>query len=127
MKTIADVAKAANVSTATVSRVLHDSSNVLPETKEKVLAVIKSMDYHPNSLARQFRTQRTGSIVVIVPEFSNTFYHEILSGVESVAEENGYFVSVAEIHNNSKFENHYFEVLAQKQADGIITCSAKNN
>lgn len=59
MATIQDVTKEAGVSTATVSRILHNSSNVLPEARDKVMAVIERLDYHPNRLARQFRTQET--------------------------------------------------------------------
>lgn len=125
MATIQDVAKAAGVSTATVSRILNKSPNVMPQTREKVIAVIREMNYNPNRLAQQFRTQETGNILVLVPELENTFYHEILSGIEGVAEAKGYHVLIAEIHNNRKLEEHFFESLKQKQVDGIITFSAK--
>lgn len=125
MSTISDVAREAGVSTATVSRILHNSPKVLPETREKVLEVIKRLDYHPNTLARQFRTQKTKTILVIIPELSNTFYHEIISGIEYIAENSGYHVLIAEIHNNENLELYYFDKLTQKQVDGIITFSAK--
>ena len=57
MATIQDVVKLSGVSVATVSRVIHNSPNVLPATREKVLAAIRELDYHPNRLAQQFRTQ----------------------------------------------------------------------
>lgn len=125
MATIQDVAREAGVSTATVSRILNNSPNVLPETRERVMAVIKKMNYNPNRLAHQFRTQETGNILVLVPELENTFYHEILSGIESIAEAKGYYVLIAEIHNNRRLEEHFFECLKQKQVDGIITFSAR--
>lgn len=125
MATIQDVAREAGVSTATVSRILNNSPNVLPETRERVMAVIEKMNYNPNRLAHQFRTQETGNILVLVPELGNTFYHEIISGIESIAEAKGYYVLIAEIHNNRKLEEYFFECLKQKQVDGIITFSAR--
>ena len=125
MVTIVDVAKAAGVSTATVSRILRNSNNVLPETREKVMQTIQTLGYHPNRLARQLRTQETRNILILVPELGNTFYYEIISGIESVAENSGYHVLIAEIHNNDQQEEYFFECLSQKQVDGIITFSAK--
>ena len=125
MATIQDVAKEAGVSTATVSRILHNSSNVLPETRDKVMAVIERLDYHPNRLARQFRTQETGNILILVPELENTFYYEIISGIESTAKEKGYHILIAETHNDVELEEYFFECLKQKQVDGIITFSAR--
>ena len=65
MATIQDVVRLSGVSVATVSRVLHDSPNVLPATREKVLAAIRELDYRPNRLAQQFRTQRTMIVLVL--------------------------------------------------------------
>ena len=67
MATIQDVVKLSGVSVATVSRVIHNSPNVLPATREKVLAAIRELDYHPNRLAQQFRTQRTKCVLVLLP------------------------------------------------------------
>lgn len=125
MATIQDVANAAGVSTATVSRILNNSPNVLPETRGRVMAVIEEMNYNPNRLAQQFRTQQTKNVLVLVPELENTFYHEIISGIEGVAEAKGYYVLIAEIHNSRRLEEHFFERLKQKQVDGIITFSAR--
>lgn len=125
MATIVDVAREAGVSTATVSRILHDSPMVQPETREKVMNAIRRLDYYPNRLARQFRTQVTGIILVIVPELANTFYHEIISGIESVASGNGYHIVISQIHNDEALEDFFFDCLRQKQTDGIITFSAK--
>ncbi len=124
MATIQDVAREAGVSTATVSRILNNSPKVLPETREKVMAVIEKLNYNPNRLAQQFRTQETGNILVLIPELANTFYYEIIFGIEDVAKANGYHVLIAEIHNDSHAEDYFFECLKQKQMDGIITFSA---
>ena len=125
MSTIQDVAREAGVSTATVSRILSNSTKVLPETRERVLAVIERLNYHPNRLAKQFRTQETGLILVLVPELSNTFYKDILIGIEETAAEKQYHVVIAEIHNDATLEAYFFDCLKQKQVDGIITFAAK--
>ncbi|MBQ6385804.1 MAG: LacI family DNA-binding transcriptional regulator [Lachnospiraceae bacterium] len=125
MPTIEDVAREAGVSTATVSRIIHNSSQVLPETRRKVEEVIERLNYHPNRLARQFRTQRTGNILVLLPEPDNSFFHGIIAGIESVAAQQGYHVLIAATHNDPAQITYYFECLQQKQIDGIITFSAE--
>ena len=124
MATIVDVAREAGVSTATVSRILNNSPKVQPETRDRVMRVIHQMGYAPNRLAQQFRTQETGIILVLVPELGNTFYSEIISGIESVAQKNHYHIMVSQIHNQAETEEYFFERLSQKQVDGIITFSA---
>ena len=124
MATIQDVVRLSGVSVATVSRVLHDSPNVLPATREKVLAAIKELDYHPNKLAQQFRTQRTKSVLVLLPRLGDSFYSEILKGIETVAASAGYHIYVANTNNRPELETYFFETLTQKQIDGIINFSA---
>lgn len=121
---ITDVAKAAGVSLATVSRVIRNQDCVRPETREKVLQVIQELDYRPNILARQLRTQETKVVIVIIPDIGNSFFHEILMGIESEAEKNGYQVLIADMHNEPAIEKHYFHAIQQRQVDGIISLSA---
>lgn len=125
MATIQDVVKLSGVSVATVSRVIHNSPNVLPATREKVLEAIRVLDYHPNKLAQQFRTQKTGHVLVLLPRLGDSFYSEILKGIEAVAEEAGYHIFIANTDNRPELEAYYFETLIQKQIDGIITFSAR--
>ena len=86
MLTIKDVAKEAGVSTATISRVLHNSDSVKPETRDYVLSVIKRLNYNPNVLARQMRTQKTHSVIVTVPDIGNVFFSEVIYGIERCAQ-----------------------------------------
>lgn len=125
MATIQDVVKLAGVSTATVSRVLNNSPRVLPETRKKVLDAIETLDYKPNRLARQFRTQTTGTVLVLLPRLITDFYSVILEGIESVAQKANYRVYIATTHNSEAIEKSYFDALSQKQVDGIITFSAR--
>lgn len=123
MANIHDVAKEAGVSISTVSRVIQGASNVLPETRARIEEAIQKLDYHPNRLAQQFRTQQTKTILVIVPEIGNLFFAEILTGIEDVANKNGYTVLLVDSHANRAIESKSYSMLAQKLVDGIITFS----
>lgn len=123
MATIQDVAIEAGVSIATVSRVIHKINNVSPETKERVEEAISRLDYHPNAFAQQLRKKTTSNILVIIPELGNSFFHEIIAGIEEVARENGFHVLIVDTHNQEDVEAHFLESLTQKQVDGIITFS----
>jgi LacI family repressor for deo operon, udp, cdd, tsx, nupC, and nupG len=125
MVKIVDVAKLANVSTATVSRVLTNSSAVRKETAEKVLAAIETLNYQPNILARQLRRMETKTILVVVPDITNTFFSKVLRGIESVANQNGYQVLLGDSLNDSKRESGYLNVLRQRKADGMILLTAR--
>jgi len=125
MVRIIDVAKKANVSTATVSRVLSKPNTVTEETTEKVLQVIKELNYQPNALARQLRTLETKTILVIVPDITNPFFSKVLRGIESVAVINGYQVLLGDTGNDLERENGYLNILLQKKADGMVLLTAR--
>lgn len=124
---IVDVARLANVSTATVSRVISKSPTVKKETANKVLEAINQLNYQPNMLARQLRRSETNTILVVVPDISNPFFSNILRGIESVATENGYQVILADTENSVEKENSLFTILRHKRADGIILLTARSN
>lgn len=124
MITITNVAKAAGVSTATVSRVLHNKNSVKPATRDAVMATIQQLNYKPNALARQMRTQETKSVIVIVPDISNTFFSEILFGIEQCAKDHDYQVLIADMHSQPYVEDYYFQAIQQHTIDGIISLSA---
>ena len=121
---ISDVAKAAGVSLATVSRVLSNGGPVKAETRERILRVIEELNYQPNALARQLRTQKTKTMIVIVPNIANYLFSEVIFGIEAAASSNGYQVMIAEMHNQPSIEMHYINAIRQKQIDGIISMSA---
>ena len=122
--TIKDVAAAAGVSVATISRVLSKPDGVKPETREHVLRVIKEMHYQPNSLARQLRTQTTKAVIVTVPVIDNSFFQGIISGIGTEATRYGYQMLIADLNSQPSLENYYFEAIRQRQVDGIISLSA---
>lgn len=122
--TIKEVAKAAGVSVATISRVLSNPEVVKPATRDHVLKIIKEMEYRPNVLARQFRTQATKTIVVIVPSIENSFLRGVVTGIGIEAEQQDYQMLIADLHSQPSLEHFYLEAIQQRQVDGIISLSA---
>ncbi|RFU60053.1 LacI family DNA-binding transcriptional regulator [Bacillus sp. V59.32b] len=125
MVRIIDVAKKANVSTATVSRVISNSGTVKRETTEKVLEAIELLKYQPNMLARQLRRSETKTILVVIPDITNTFFSKVLRGIEAVAIQNGYQVLLGDALNSVEHESGYLNILRQKKADGMILLTAR--
>jgi len=120
-----NVAKLANVSIATVSRVFTGSDTVAGETRKKVMKAVKELNYHPNVLARQFRMMETKTIIVVVPDITNTFFSQILRGIEKTARENGYRVLLGDTRNDVTIEHEYLKALYEKRADGLILLTAR--
>ncbi|MFB9757500.1 LacI family DNA-binding transcriptional regulator [Ectobacillus funiculus] len=125
MMKMIDVAKRANVSTATVSRVLRKPDKVSKDTREKVLEAIKELNYQPNMVARQFRTKETKTVLVVIPDVTSPFFSEVLRGIEHIALESGYRVILGDTENNINREHEYIELLLQQQADGMILLTAR--
>src|SRR5688500_9740437 len=117
---IVDVAKKANVSTATVSRVLTKPETVRETTTEKVLKAIEALNYQPNLLARQLRRLETNTILVVVPDITNPFFSKVLRGIEAVAVAKGYQVLLGDTGNDVEREKGYLNILQQKKADGMV-------
>lgn len=118
---IREVAQAAKVSVATVSRTLQMPDVVAPHTRSRVQAAIEKLGYAPNAQARMLRTARTHVIVALVPDISNPFFAEVIRGIEQVAHQNGYSVLLGDTQNSRVRERAYAQLLATKQADGLIT------
>lgn len=124
MSTIKEVANAAGVSTATVSRVLNNNPSVKPETVKIVKKKIHDLNYTPNILAAQMRKQETRTVVVLVPDISNTFFSEIILGIESRAIDKNYQVLIADLGGSNNSEDYYFKAIQEHRFDGIISLSA---
>lgn len=120
---IKDVAREADVSIATVSRVLNDIDVVNEETKKKVLDAIKKLGYRPNIVARSLKTQRTSTIGILIPDISSQFYPEIVRGAEDVANIYNYNVMLCNSDFDLDKEKEYLRVLKEKMVDGILYMS----
>ncbi|MBM7703555.1 LacI family DNA-binding transcriptional regulator [Metabacillus iocasae] len=119
MPTLQDVANLANVSTATVSRVL-TGQTVHTENKEKVEKAIKELNYKPNTVARNLRRKKSNLIIALMPDVKHQFYSEIIRGIEEEALKAGYNVLIGSNTFESDQELRHFELLEGSQADGII-------
>ncbi|MFE9095029.1 LacI family DNA-binding transcriptional regulator [Streptomyces sp. NPDC007264] len=120
MATMADVARSAGVSVATVSHVLNDTRPVLPRTRQAVLDAVDALGYTPNTLARSLVTSRTRSIGLAVSAISNPYFTEILQGVEAGALEHGYGLLIADPHDDPEHERKVARLLHERRVDGMI-------
>ncbi|MBU5590250.1 LacI family transcriptional regulator [Clostridium sp. MSJ-4] len=118
--TISDIAQKAGVSLATVSRVLNDSGYVKEETREKVLKVIKELNYTPSAIARSLSKNKTNTVGVIVPEITNPFFGEVIKGITQVAEENGLNIILCDTDESKEKELKALKVLTEQRIQGII-------
>lgn len=119
MVTIHDVAKEADVSTATVSRVLNNNPNVHPDTCRRVQAVIKRLNYTSNPGTKNPRKHETKMILVMLPDIGS-FYGGILSGIDERARRAGYKPLITTTNRNPMYEREIVRMLNQRQADGVI-------
>ncbi|MFI6036856.1 LacI family DNA-binding transcriptional regulator [Streptomyces sp. NPDC051315] len=120
MPTMADVARHAGVSVATVSHVLNDTRPVLPHTRQAVLDAMDELGYTPNTLARSLVTARTRSIGLAVSAISNPYFTEILQGVEAAALEQGYSLLIADPHDDPAHERKVVQLLHERRVDGMV-------
>lgn len=117
---IKDIAEAAGVSTATVSRVLSGKQNVRPEVKAKVLELVKRMNYSPNRAAQSLRSRKSSSIGLIVADIQNPFFASVSRAVEDVAQANDYSVILCNTDENPEKEQMYLELMQNENAAGVI-------
>ncbi|MCY6369242.1 LacI family DNA-binding transcriptional regulator [Clostridium ganghwense] len=121
--TIRDVAKKANVSVATVSRVLNNQDGYSEKTKEKVLEAIKELGYKPNAIARGLANKSTQTIGVLVPDVSTMFLSKILNGIEITAHKKDYSVIICNTGILGERIIDYLNILSEKRVDGLIIVS----
>ncbi|MCJ0565314.1 catabolite control protein A, partial [Enterococcus cecorum] len=118
--TIYDVAREADVSMATVSRVVNGNPNVKPATRKKVLEVIERLDYRPNAVARGLASKKTTTVGVIIPDVSNMFFASLARGIDDIATMYKYNIILANSDGDNLKEVHVLNNLLAKQVDGII-------
>ncbi len=121
--TIYDVAREANVSMATVSRVVNGNPNVKPATRKKVLEVISRLGYRPNAVARGLASKKTTTVGVIIPDISSPFFAELARGIEDIATMYKYNIILSNSDQNKDKELHLLNTMLGKQVDGIVFMS----
>jgi len=122
---IADVARLAGVSTATVSRVLADPGKVRPKTRDLVTEAVRRSGYTPNSVARNLRTRRTMTVLVVVPNLANPVFAQILRGIDDELTQSGYGLVIGSLDNCIEREARYVVLALSRQIDGIILMNGR--
>lgn len=120
MATIYDIARHVGVSAGTVSRALSRPEKVLPATRTRIEQAAAALGYVPNTVARTLKTQRSGKILVSVPDIANPFFAQILQGAEEAAQAVGYAVLLGDTQHQPDREERYAQMLRRNEADGLI-------
>lgn len=120
MATIKDVARIAQVSTASVSRVLAGQPNSSEAMRARVLAAAKTLNFRPNAVARSLRTTGTRTVGLVVSDLLNPFFTELARAVEDAARHAGYSVIIGNADEDSGQQDHYVRILLERQVDGLI-------
>ncbi len=123
--TLKKIAKEFDVSISTVSKALKDSHEISEEVKERIQAFAKFYHYKPNSLALNLRNQKTKTIGIIIPQIVHHFFTKVISGIELVANKNGYNVMICMSMDSYEKEVLNLDMLANGVVDGIIVSVAK--
>jgi LacI family transcriptional regulator, repressor for deo operon, udp, cdd, tsx, nupC, and nupG len=120
MSDINEVAKAAGVSVATVSRVINQQSSVSEKTRKKVQQAIEMLNYEPNMLGRNLRSSKSRMLLILIPTISNSFYYNVIEGIEEITSQYDYNILLCTTDKDPKKEKTYFDLVKQKLADGMI-------
>jgi DNA-binding LacI/PurR family transcriptional regulator len=128
--TIKDVAKAANVSASTVSRVISDSSRISESTKQRVREIMEELGYYPNEIARSLTSKVTSTIGILVPYslddvFENPFFPELLRGIGHIAQEYGYHLLMSTGNKEDNEDEYIKKFVSEKRVDGIVLLTSK--
>jgi LacI family sucrose operon transcriptional repressor len=121
--TLKDVAKETGLTVTTVSRVLNNRGYISAETKEKVSAAMKKLNYQPNEVARSLSKQTTNTIGVIVPHIRHPFFAELISNIENQAYLHNYKILLFNSQDKNEKEQEYVEMCSGNRVAGIILCS----
>jgi LacI family transcriptional regulator, repressor for deo operon, udp, cdd, tsx, nupC, and nupG len=123
---IGDVARAAGVSTATVSRALTAPDQVRPQTRDRVLEAVRTLGYTPNAAARNLRAGRSRLVLVIIPRRNNPpFFSEVLHGIDVAMSAAGYAVITGNFDGDAERARHLVDLVSGGHLDGILILSGQ--
>jgi LacI family transcriptional regulator len=117
---IKKLAEALNLSKSTVSRAFRDNSDIKPDTKEKILAKARELNYEPNHYASNLREQKSRTIAIIVPELANNYFSQAIHGIERIARQHQYHILIYVTDDDYQKEVDFIRHLHNGRADGII-------
>ncbi|MEM1137434.1 MAG: LacI family DNA-binding transcriptional regulator [Bacteroidota bacterium] len=118
--TIKDIAKKLNVSVSTVSRAFNDTFDVSKKTRDRVLKVAKEMGYYPNPIAKRLHQQKSFQIGIVVPEFINDFFPQVIMGIQKVVQQAGYQLLIMQSNECYETEIANVKKLEENMVDGLI-------
>lgn len=121
--TIRDVAKLADVSISTVSRVMNAPDTVVPDKRDRVLKAIEALKYSPNALARGLIYKKTNTLGVVIPDIRNSYYAEIIRGMEDASKKQGYSLIICNTDRDRHRLFSYLNTFYEKQVDGLLYTS----
>jgi LacI family transcriptional regulator len=125
MTTLKELAAILNVSVSTVSKALNDSPEIGEDTKKRVKELAAELDYQPNRLAQQLKSNATKTIGVIIPTIINPFFAEVLHGIESYADAHQYDIITTISNESFDKEQRAIKMLARGSVDGFIVAAAR--
>ena len=119
--TMKQIAELAQVSTATVSKIINQrDGHISSETRKRVLDLVEAYGYRPNALAKGLKVKKTNTIGFILPDISNPFFPEIARGIEDAAKSEGFAVVFCNTDNDAERERDSVLFLQSKMVDGLI-------
>jgi DNA-binding LacI/PurR family transcriptional regulator len=121
--TIKDIAREARVSHSTVSRALHDHPAISPETISYIKDLAVKMGYIPSAAAQKLKTHRSSAMGVIVNDFGDPFWSEVIQGIDEILQSAGYSLFLATTHGDKMREKEVVQTMVQHGVDGVIVCS----
>ena len=120
MATIKEVAKRARVSVGTVSNVLGNDIPVSPELRQRVLSVMRELNYHPSHAARTLKSRRTQTIGVVISDLTNPFFPLVSRGAEDAALKRGYLLNIFNTDDQLDRERRVIAILRSRRTDGVL-------
>lgn len=124
--TIKDIANWLNLSASTVSRALRNHPDISSETKVRVTKMAEQLDYQLNTVAQSLRQRKTKMIGVIVPEIKHHFFSNAISGIEDVAYNNGYYITVCQSNESYEREVVNVRALVSNRVAGLLASISEN-
>lgn len=118
--TIIDIAKALNISKSTVSKAFNNKSDINSATRDLILRKASEMGYSPNPFAKRLINRCSNQIGVVVPEFINAFFHEVMLGMQDVLFKKGYQILIMNSNESGTKELENIKTLESNMVDGII-------
>lgn len=123
--TIKDIARELGISVSTVSRALKDNPEISKATKEMVRESARRLNYKPNLMASNLRTNKNTTLGVIIPEVNHHFFASVLDGIEQAANEAGYSILICQSHENMEKEIQNVQTLLHSRVAGMLVGVSK--